>query len=466
MARWDGGLRRSEVAACSAHDVDRLCCAIAEGGTECTVRGVPLHTQGAQLVACALQTSRVEVLCLSSCCLADAGLDAIGSALLHQACQLKYVDVSSNNVQELGPAFLEGVEFSGSLIGLNVGSNPLTLVSINMLCRAIAAPTSKVEDLDLSATVAMVHCEPAVAALTAKLRVLRIGHSYWAISGRARSKIAVEPCCFSRSLTADLIKGKVDGKAPLANILIPAAERKDNVIEEDEHPELPLFVLLSWAKDNRLLLALQVLDLTACAIGLHECDVLRRVLPSAVGVQKLCLRHNNVTPRALVLLSEGIVGCRSLAELNLSGNPITGVVVPTQQTQLHKKERDGLYTDKGIVALTAAVSKHKALRVIDLSSCNFGFSTKRFYDGNDHGGVANLCDTVKRNVSMKQVLLHGNHFNTATRDYLRRVTGGKCSIDGSYQPGSTGLELAPSSRIDYACYLDGDREWPVRGVHS
>ena len=412
--QWREHLTDTEVVGHCLHTAQDATDAVARGVAEIVLRRVALCSQAAGLVGRSLAGSRVTTLVVSDCAFGERGVGQLGHALLDAACVLRHVDVSCNGVAVLPPPFLDAVARSRTLEGLNVGMNPLRRGSVAALCAAVAAGGT-VRDLNVASTGAL-HCPKelsAAATASPRLRTLRVGcNSCWDADD---ARVFARALC--RNFSAELC-------------------------------------------------GLGSLDLSSSGVGLEECGLLAEVVATVTSLEHLCLRGNDVCANGVVALSAGLAAeGAQLRSLNLSGNTIAGVrVLPHAYStcsygehaaapaaaaiappRLQRERRTGTYTEKGLVALAAALAANRTLALLDVSGCHLGLGTNPFYDGTDHGGVALLCDTAKRAVSLRSLRVADNCFNAATEKRLRRVAGGKAEFAVAWPP--TSLEPSPSTRI-------------------
>ena len=398
MSGWKEHVTADVVVKVCVREVDEGVRQIRSGVQDVELRSVALSSQSTQVFCGALVGSRVVRLRLSDCATGDSVVAALGTFLCSAGCALRDLDLSTNNIKHLCSSFLNAVRASHTLRGLNLSMNPITRTSLAQLSEAVAL--SSLHDVDLSSTGALYSAkEISVAAVTCPtLHTLRLGYN----------------TCWFEDDARLFAKGLQSSAGSLTS-----------------------------------------LDLSSSAVGLAQCGSLADVIGNVRSLRHLCLRHNDICHKGVAALCVGLSNPdTNLHTLNLSSNSITGVLIepklfPCGTQRKAGCEHRGQYTDNGLVALTLALESNRSLRELDVSSCNLGLGTKSFYDGADHGGVALLCDSVKRNVTMRSVHLANNSFNPSTLRRLKRVAGGKAGFTAAQ---TTSITLSPSSSVDYGDY--------------
>eukprot|EP01063_Lacrimia_lanifica_P019657 TRINITY_DN27116_c0_g1_i1.p1 TRINITY_DN27116_c0_g1~~TRINITY_DN27116_c0_g1_i1.p1 ORF type:complete len:435 (+),score=117.98 TRINITY_DN27116_c0_g1_i1:60-1307(+) len=400
-----GPLRAREVVKAAAPTVAEALARVEDGAEELSLHSVKLDTQAAMLLGRCLRRSRLVRLLLPNCDARDAGAECIGAALCDPACCLEHVDISTNCVTMLSPRFVDGVARCATLVGLNVGQNPLKRSSVAALCAAVGRDGCHVAHLDLTSAGGWYN-PTELAAAARRVAVLRCGsNSCWSQPEAAAFVAALEP----------QDSGSKDAPVPRAGKACLASA--------------PVFTLLT------------ALDLTSSCLGSGDVPFVNEVLRVAPRLEQLCLRHNDIDADGLVALCSGLQDAAHLVGLNLSSNPLAGIRLP----------RAGQYTEKGLLALATTIETVRSLQYVDVSRCCLGLGNNPFYDGEDHGGVGYLVDAVKRNVYMKHLLIANNNFNAATVRRLRTVARGKGVFDSDRET-DTAVVFCPASSLNYAAY--------------
>eukprot|EP01060_Flectonema_neradi_P007925 TRINITY_DN15640_c0_g1_i1.p1 TRINITY_DN15640_c0_g1~~TRINITY_DN15640_c0_g1_i1.p1 ORF type:complete len:383 (+),score=58.30 TRINITY_DN15640_c0_g1_i1:106-1254(+) len=376
-ACWDRSLNTRKVLLNVAPDVSNVIAEIEKGASCVEATNLRLNSQAAAILGRVLLGSNVTNLTISGCNIGDAGCIHIGRALLSER-KLQWLNLSNNNLMILPKDFTKGVA-AGGITGLNLGHNPLTRSSIDNLCTEIQhSPQSTIYDIDLSNTGSL-YCSDSLSRISTKVSTMRIGHN-------------------ASWVATDLPFQSVDA------------------------------------------VTITTVDFSYSKIGETELELVSKTFGLLHSLERFNLKGNSITPTGLVILSEGLKCTKSLKELSLSLNPLTGVNLCSDGS------RTGFYNEKGLLALSSSISHNRGLQKLDLSSCLLGYGTNKFYDGSDHGGVTLLADTVKLNVSMQVFYLCDNHFNNLTMKTVRRVSGGKVSFTPPDSP--IGVVESPSSPID------------------